>query len=115
MRRPSDTAMAFNAEYRQLQLDLRKPGNYFPVPRKWTKHGLLTYAMLAYLLNCACSNANKNGWLLATPAFIEAGTGANAKTQDKLLARLEQRGLIEVSHNNGNRFIRIDVAACRAI
>src|SRR5436189_4916275 len=53
---------------------------------------------------------SENGWVQATPAFLKTGLKLDYETQERLLGRLGQRGIIETSMRGlpPTRHIRVD-------
>jgi hypothetical protein len=68
--------------------------------------------LLLHIMSCGKLNADLDGFVLATTRFLETGLGIGFDIQERLLARLERRGVIEVKMLRRKRHIRVD---CRKI
>jgi hypothetical protein len=102
--------------YRTFVDEVRRGGNFHIVPRRLAcALGIISANLLMHLCCVAQSNATSGGWVLATPAFIENGLGLSAERQTRVLARLEERGLVEISQRGERRYIRIDLARVRRL
>lgn len=64
--------------------------------------------VLAHLLNAAQIKADDRGWMKCEPQFLEDRLGLSEEAQDKVLAQLEEDGVVKVKDRNGSRVIRID-------
>src|SRR5262249_3214799 len=71
-----------------------------------------TANLILHLLSVGKARST-DGWIQATPAFIRAGLNIDPETQERILARLEDWGVVEVAMRGRQptRHVRIDTAA----
>jgi len=101
------------AACRSLYTQIKNRGDYTVLPRSLAKQlGTHQAAVLMSLLNASQSNTQPDGRLWATARFLENVTGMGAELQNRVLARLEKRGLIEAGLD---RRIRLNLSAIRQL
>jgi hypothetical protein len=95
-----------------------RAGNWIPVPRHLSKALSPAAAILVmHILSTGKVRASGSGWVPATAAYIDIGIGLSSDQQDRILARLEARGIVEVVTRGTPRIrqIRVDTARLRTI
>jgi hypothetical protein len=81
-------------------------------PTAWEQAvGARPALLLSRILATGQVNADDQGWMLLTPAYVESGLGFSADLQTKLLGTLEDDKLIEVQGDGRNRRVRVNVDA----
>jgi hypothetical protein len=106
------------ADYRSFMARVVASGYYDPIPRPLARRlGWRAAAVLVRIVTQGKSNADETGWVMATPLFIEHGTGINASEQAKVFEALEGKGLVEVQYRGTyrKRFVRVNVAKLQAM
>src|SRR5262249_16179313 len=77
------------ATYRKLYGEIKDRGNYLIVPRHLAARlGTRGAVVLMAVLGASQSNAGPDGWLWATPEFLQNASGLSGELQDQILSRL---------------------------
>lgn len=95
-----------------------RAGGWIAVPRDLlVALGTRAGVLVAHLISLGQLRADPDGWIMATPRFVEDGVGIPAEAQERILDRLVEDGIAEVTyrHRCRSRYIRVDVARIEQI
>jgi hypothetical protein len=95
----------------------RKAGNWMPFVDAWSLAvGPRAAQLLARVLTTGQVHADRDGLVQLTVKYVEnSSVGYGPALQAKLLARLEEEGLIEQRGYGKARTVRVNVAAVREL
>lgn len=87
-----------------------RAGNWTPLFRNWLATLTLDEtALLSSLLNAGKIKADDEGWIPASPSYIQRGVGLDEEAQDAALAALERDGIVEVDESQHIRLFRVNL------
>lgn len=102
--------------YRKFLNRRVRAGHYFPCFRDFFgPFSTQTAVLLLHLVNVGQARADDDGFVQATPNFVESGTAIPPDAQDRILAQLAEQGVVEVELRGKMRFVRIDLARVEKI
>jgi len=99
-------------DYKAYLAKRTRQGHYFPKFLDYCKAFSPSQSdLLLHLINFGKVRADQNGWIMATPQFLQNGLGLSTEEQAEVIARLEERGVLDVQVRPTGRYLRPNIVA----
>jgi hypothetical protein len=108
----SFSSLRQNEELQNMIQTIRDGGNWFMVPRCFTKiMSIEASFVLGSLINLGANKSTKEGWIVCTREFLKDELNITKHTQNRIFKELQRLGLISIRMDKAHHFrlIHIDV------